>query len=120
MGPYELAAYRAGEPIRDIVRRGQDTLSRLNLAGKHQERLEYAEKALKSVSHCHPMPPPQTIGELCLELHEQMWRNARCITPFWMFYDYGVATANANALRRAMYHKPQPVVSTTPKSRGNT
>ena len=104
MGPYELAAYRSGATIREIARRGQDTLTRIWLAGKHQERLKYAEKALKQVAHCYDMSPPQTLGELCLELHEQMWRNARCITPFWMFYDYGIATEDSASLRRAMWH----------------
>jgi hypothetical protein len=53
--------------VGDTVRFWQDALSRLSLGQKHQWRLKYAENALKQVSHCHDMAPPQTLGELCLE-----------------------------------------------------
>jgi hypothetical protein len=61
--------------IHDIVSLGQDTLFRLYLAGKHRDRLEYAENALKQVAHCYDMAPPQTLGELCLELAEDANRS---------------------------------------------
>ena len=46
----------------------QDALFRLNLGKCHQSRLEYAARALKQVAHCHDMAPPQSLGELCIEL----------------------------------------------------
>ena len=90
--------------IHETVYFWQGALCRLNLGKCHQSRLEYSARALKQVAHCHDMAPPQTLGELCIELHEQMWRNGRN-TPFWMFYDYGVSIDGAYTLRRAMYHK---------------
>jgi hypothetical protein len=59
--------------IGETVSNWQDILTRLYLGRKHQERLQYAENALKQVAHCYDMAPPQTLGELCLELaHEDL------------------------------------------------
>ena len=112
MGPYELAAYRSGATIREISRRGQDTLTRIWLAGKHQERLKYAENALKQVAHCYDMSPPQTLGELCLSETREIMRNNR----FWFGGYIGsfgyvgrvpivIRKDAPNALRRAMYSR---------------
>ena len=54
--------------IGETVSNWQDILTRLYLGRKHQERLDYAENALKHVAHCFDMAPPQTFGELCLEI----------------------------------------------------
>jgi hypothetical protein len=52
------------------------------------------------------MAPPQTLGELCLEIHAQKWRNAKMLAePLGMYFDYDVATWEANELRRVLYHK---------------
>jgi len=113
MGPYELAAYRAGGPIRDIVRRGQHTLVRLYLAGKHQERLDYSAKALKQVSHTVDMCPPRTLGELCLELGQkkaagELSYDLGAVTLSFGMFANNQARRELYALRRAMYHKPLP------------
>ena len=99
MGPYELAAYRAGEPIRDIVRRGQHTLVRIYLAGKHQERLDYSAKALKQVSHTVDMCPPRTLGELGLEWHEDLLRSAELAGVVWW------GAFDTHSVRRAMFSR---------------
>ena len=57
--------------IHETVRFWQDALFRLNLGKCHQSRLEYSARALKQVAHCHDMAPPQTLGELCMELAQE-------------------------------------------------
>ena len=62
LGPYTNHDPKLGEPIRETVSNWQDILTRLYLGRKHQERLQYAENALKHVAHCFDMAPPQTFG----------------------------------------------------------
>ena len=57
--------------IHETVRLWQDALSRISAGKRHQERLEYSARALKQVAHCHDMAPPQTFGELCIELAQE-------------------------------------------------
>ena len=60
--------------IHETVYFWQDALYRLNLGKCHQSRLEYSARALKQVAHCHDMAPPQTLGELCIELAQNRIR----------------------------------------------
>ena len=115
MGPYELAAYRSGATIREIARRGQDTLTRIWLAGKHQERPKYAENALKQVAHCYDMSPPQTLGELCLDTIIGKLQRAVTLVGGETFTQVGryidsPSGKDIHALRRAMYSRNRPTV----------
>jgi hypothetical protein len=117
LGPYTNHYRGLGEPIREIVRRGQDTLVRLYLGGKHQERLDYAEKALSQVAHCRDMPPPQTLGELGLEALSDTIRSMYMgklpidhprypVSLVFREYSHVIpGPREATLVRRAMYHK---------------
>lgn len=100
--------------IRDIVRNGQDILSRSWISKKRQERRDYAEKALQSVSHVYPMSPPHTLGELCLEMAEDARLHGGTIfLGYTRVYSDAridcrlkVRPSDLLSLRRAMYHRP--------------
>lgn len=94
--------------IHDCVSNWQDILVRLYLGRKHQERLQYAENALKQVAHCFDMSHPQTLGELCLENVDQAISYFGPILPTGYPGDYVsivFLSSEANKLRTAMYHK---------------
>ena len=109
--------------INETVWFWQDALYRLNLGKCHQSRLEYSARALKQVAHCHDMAPPQTLGELCIELARDRIRyiqqgindgliwwpsdkplKATDIVGEYEYSGYRIA-GDIQALRRAMYHK---------------
>jgi hypothetical protein len=53
--------------IHEIVKESQEVLARLNLGQIWRAHREYKEKVLNDVAHVHPVGPPKTLGELCLE-----------------------------------------------------
>ena len=98
--------------IHETVRFWQDALFRLNLGKCHQSRLEYAARALKQVAHCHDMAPPQTLGELCIELAQNRIREV-AEDDYLSYLNFVTGQTSDDwpirrdiqALRRAMYHK---------------
>ena len=114
--------------IHETVYFWQDALYRLNLGKCHQSRLEYSARALKQVAHCHDMAPPQTLGELCIELAQETllsqvehYGESRDFRVFldesgkfiMYFYEklenlpesYKITRRDIQALRRALYRK---------------
>jgi hypothetical protein len=86
--------------IGEVVHKAQDTLARI---GQGNETHRIADMLTQSYSQGQY---PQTLGELCLELHDQKWRNAKMLAePLGMEFDYDYATWDAMALRTALYHR---------------
>lgn len=113
--------------IRDIARRGQDTLARIahpldyshSCRGHHQ----FGGSGVPVVEH--QAGPPQTLGELCLEIADgwllktiEIYRNARLLdeplNPRMMsspvdglktFLGRGGCAGKLHSIRRAMWHK---------------
>ena len=100
-GPYENHYYRLGSVIRNTVSQAQDTLYRLKLGRETQQWLDVVERMRPAKS----MGPPQTLGELCLEVSrpvvDKAYQEDGLTIEFVDMYPKVVY----DALRRVLYHK---------------
>ena len=63
-GPYENHYYALGEPIRNIVKQGQELMSEMNI-------VEYLQKCRFRGVFAGEIQYPQSLGELCIEIVEE-------------------------------------------------
>lgn len=94
MGSYQRHYYRLGAPVREIVRRAQEILIRSQLGLARQFVAGLLEKFYGGGNY------PQSLGELCLEIHEDALRRAEMEGyAYWGWY------GDVDRLRVAMWHK---------------
>ena len=101
-GPYENHYYELGSVIRNTVSQAQDTLYRLKLGRVRQCWLDVVER----LNPVQPAGPPQTLGELCIELAQNFIMdleqyNKNVPIP----YPPEPIRRNIQELRRVLYHK---------------
>ena len=105
MGSYQRHYYRLGAPVREIVRRGQDTLYRLKLGRERQHIADMIETAYGGANW------RQSLGELCIELAQELILVPFCkLTPdgagvMTGKYYYPHVRRDIQELREKMYHK---------------
>jgi hypothetical protein len=102
MGSYQRHYYRLGSVIRNTVSQAQDTLYRLKLGRERQRWIAVVDR-LRPVQ---PAGPPQTLGELCIELAQNFIMdleqyNKNVPIP----YPPEPIRRNIQELRRVLYHK---------------
>ena len=103
--------YRLGSVIRNTVSQAQDTLYRLKLGRVRQCWLDVVER----LNPVQPAGPPQTLGELCIELaqdailedNELPHRKRECWWLECLFYPdpHRCSLQDIQELRRVLYHK---------------
>ena len=100
MGSYQRHYYRLGAPVREIVRRGQDTLYRLKLGRETQHIADMIDRYYGGGNY------PQSLGELCIELAQD---NYRCTWNHYRSFIDGKfrrgLQRDIQELRRALFHK---------------
>ena len=93
--------YRLGSVIRNTVSQAQDTLCRLKLGRVRQCWLDVVSR----LNPVQPAGPPQTLGELCLEVSrpvvDKVYQEDGLTIEFVDMYPKVVY----DALRRVLYHK---------------
>ena len=66
-GPYENHYYALGEPIRNIVKQGQELLCAIEYGSERQKHSDFWDKYWASREARYP----QSLGELCIAIAEE-------------------------------------------------
>ena len=102
-GPYENHYYALGEPIRNIVKQGQELLCSMN-TGLNRRALSDYWVFYPGFHGGDTSQYPQSLGELCIEIAQDTMRQITIEynTPpgFW-----GTWPTDLQALRELLYHK---------------
>jgi len=106
MGSYQRHYYRLGSVIRKTVSQAQDTLYRLKLGRETQRWLDVVDR----LNPVQPAGPPQTLGELCLEVESDRLRFGVLLAEYWganvgQLMGKTPICRDIQELREVMYHK---------------